>query len=290
MMLSMSRSKLAKFLLTSVLGLSLALSGDASAAKKKKPAKKPAKTAKVAPAPKADPKAVADLMGKFKWGMTVDEVKAELAKQIEAKYTERIKATTNIGTQDDLRREQRKEIADLGKKYEKFEGKKTGWDVSPIDKEFAHGNDESMLYVWELDPATKKDNKRFFFFVEGKLWKMFISINTEAFAGKTFADFQAAMEARYGKASDQVKNGYHFLAWKSPGHYLRAIDLTEFYGTFVIAISDESVESWINDRRLERNPKGEKTNILDSVTEGKKDDSKPSLDDPNSDVVDRITR
>lgn len=285
------RSTLAKVLLSVTLGLVLSLGGNADAATKKKRGKK-AKVARVVKttAPKADTKAVSELMGKFKWGMSLDELKAELAKQIEAKYAERIKATTNIGTQDDLRREMKKEIAAISKEYMTFEGKRTPWDVSPIAKEFGHKNDESMLYVWETDAATKKDQKRFFFFVEGKLWKMFISINAEAFQGKKFSDFQAAMESRYGKAADEKKDGVRFLAWKSPGHYLRAIDLTEFYGNFAIAISDDSVESYIHDRRLERNPRAEKANILDSVTEGQKDDSKPSLDDPNSDVVDRITR
>ena len=45
-------------------------------------------------------------------------------------------------------------------------------------------------------------------------------------------------------------------------------------------------------RREERNPKEVKASVIvDSVTEGKnqKDESKPSLEDPNSDIVDRMT-
>jgi hypothetical protein len=70
---------------------------------------------------------------------------------------------------------------------------------------------------------------------------------------------------------------------------LRAIDLTKFYSSFCIAISDESVESYIAQRRPERNPKKNKDNaIADAVAEDpSKVTNKPPED--NSDVVDKIT-
>ena len=267
-------------------------SGDIDAAKAKK--KKPVKAAKVKPkaAPKADAQAVSALMGPFKWGMTPEEVMGVLGKQIDEKYNARVKETRDIYQQDKYRKDAIREKNQIKRTYVKFEGKKTGWDVSIIDKEIGHKNDESLLVYWENDPDTKKDQRRFFFYVDGKLWKMFIAFNSEVFQGKTFADFQASMEARYGKGADEMKDDVRFLAWRSPGHYLRAIDLTQFYGNFCVAISDDSIEQTIYARREERNPKEVKTSVIvDSVTDGKnqKDESKPSLDDPNSDVVDRMT-
>ena len=291
----------ARQVMAAVLTLSLVgLGSDALAAKTKKkkappPKTKTTKTAavpKMVKAPKANTAAVSQLMGPFKWGMGIDQVVAVLGKQIDEKYQEKIKETRDVYQQDKYRRQAMKEKGDIKKTYEKFEGKKTGWDVSIIGSEFAHKDDESMLYYWENDATTKKDQKRFFFFVDGKLWKMFIAFNTDLFAGKKFADFQSTMEARYGKGAEQMADDIRFLAWRSPGYYLRAIDLTQFYANFCIAISDDSVEQTIYARREERNPKQEKANVIvDSVTEGKnsKDESKPSLEDPNSDIVDRLT-
>jgi len=264
------------------------------AKKKKKPAPKPKATAaaKMKAAPKANTEAVAALMGPFKWGMSPDEVGGVIAKQIDEKYQARIKETRDVYQQDKYRKDATREKNTLKKTYVKFDGRKTGWDVSIIDKEIGHKNDEAMLYYWENDPDTKKDQKRFFLFVDGKLWKMFIAFNSDLFQGKTFADFQATMEARYGKGAPELRDDVKFLAWRSPGYYLRAIDLTQFYGNFCVAISDDSVEQTIHARREERNPKQVQTSVIvDSVTEGKnqKDESKPSLEDPNADVVDRMT-
>jgi hypothetical protein len=271
--------------------------GSADAAKKKKKAAPRAKaktsaSATIKNAPKANTQAVASLMGPFKWGMSPDEVGGVIAKQIDEKYQERIKETRDVYQQDKFRKDATREKNALKKTYVKFDGRKTGWDVSIIDKEFGQKNDESMLYYWENDPDTKKDQKRFFFFVDGKLWKMFIAFNSDLFQGKKFADFQASMETRYGKGADEMRDDVHFLAWRSPGYFLRAIDLTQFYGNFCVAIADDSIEQTIHARREERNPKQVKTSVIvDSVTEGKnqKDESKPSLEDPNADVVDRLT-
>ena len=270
-------------------------SADAVTKKKKKKAPPKAKataTAKMKAAPKANAQAVSALMGPFKFGMTYEEVMGVLAKQIDEKYHAKVKETRDINQQDKYRRTAMKEKAEIKKTFVKFEGRKTGWDVSIVDKEIGHKNDEAMIVYWENDPDTKKDQRRFFFFVDQKLWKMFIAFNTDVFQGKTFADFQGTMETRYGKAADEMRDDVRFLAWRSPGYYLRAIDLTQFYGNFCIAISDDSVESFIHTRREERNPKEVKTSVIvDAVTEGgnKKDESKPSLEDPNSDVVDRMT-
>ena len=43
----------------------------------------------------------------------------------------------------------------------KFDGQKSGWDVSIVDKEFNQSNGESMIVMWE------KDQRRFLFFWNG---------------------------------------------------------------------------------------------------------------------------
>jgi hypothetical protein len=79
--------------------------------------------------------------------------------------------------------------------YIKFNGQKTGWDVSIVDREFGHRNGESMLVIWE------KDQKRFLFFWKERLYKQYIVYNAEKFKGMDFDTFVGVMEGRYGKAS-----------------------------------------------------------------------------------------
>src|SRR3954470_4568810 len=49
-------------------------------------------------------KALAELLGGFKFGMTKDEVIAVFSKQLDARYDDQIKATTDTAEQDQLRR------------------------------------------------------------------------------------------------------------------------------------------------------------------------------------------
>lgn len=262
--------------------------GEAVAAKKK------AKTAKTAP-PKADARAVSELMGSFTWGMTPDQVMGVLGKQIEDKHADAIKATSDVYAQDKIR----KKIADQKGRIKStrvnFEGQKLSLDVSIVGREYAHRNDESLLIYDEFDPESKKDQQRYFFFWDGKLWKMFIAFNAERFEGKGFPDFQAIMEARYGTGqvslpSGKSKDEVTFVFWKSGGHYLRALDFTQFYGNFCLAISDDKIEQSIPARRAERNPTtASERAITESVTERKDPQgAKPTVDESNADVVDRI--
>ncbi|MBI4508691.1 MAG: hypothetical protein HY698_03580 [Deltaproteobacteria bacterium] len=277
----------------SLVGSLVFLSSDALAKKKKgASAKRSAGKVERKAAPQADTKAVSELMGPFKWGMTHDEVLVVLGKSIDDKNSELVKATTDVYEQDRIRKRAADEKKRIKDSLVRFEGKKTGLDVSIVGKELGHNNDESMMELWEKDPQSNKDQRRYFFFYEGKLWKMFITFNSEIFQGKTFADFASIMEARYGQGAPEVTDGVRFLYWRSAGYYLRAVDLTQFYGNFCIAISDESVEQVIHARREERNPQAKKgSGIIESVTEaeGPKDGAaKSSLTEQNSDVIDRI--
>lgn len=273
------------------IAFALALAGgaphaDAKAKKKPVATKKApkAKPEKITPPNAEQKKALGELMGAFTFGMSKDEVLATLGKQIEERYAEQITGTSDVYQQDKLRKEKNKEVSRIKQSYVEFQGKKTGWDVSLIDEEFAHNTGESMLVYWEN--AGGKNQRRFFFFFEGKLWKMFIAIDTKQLAEdqRNFTFFRELMEARYGKG--KVEGGRE--SWKTPEFEVQAVDKMAFYGAFGLLIQQPSVLKQIADTRTANAPeKKEKDNLIEVIKE--KEGQGPGLND-NKDAVDDIIK
>ena len=278
-----------------VLALGLALGAhadDAWARGKKKPVPakpaKPAKPVKPAPGPAAptaeQKKAMGELMGAYKWGMSKDEIIVQLTKQIDERYAEQIKATSDVYTQDKLRKEKQKEITRVKQSVVDFDGKKSGWDVSLIDEEFRHNTGESMLYYWENEGG--KNQRRFFFFHDGKLWKMFIAFDTKQLApeSRNFGYFSALLEQRYGKG--QVEKDYE--AWKTPEFEVRAVDKMAFYGALGLMIMDPNAAGEVAKVRAANAPEAKgKDNIIEVIR--RKGDASDDVNlDENNDAVNAI--
>jgi hypothetical protein len=88
--------------------------------------------------------------------MKPEEVMAQARASVEAKYEPRVeKAKQDPGLQQRLRDEMVKEIGAVKKSYTKFEGQKSGWDVSIIGQEFQQNTAEAVLVTKEgrLDPV-----------------------------------------------------------------------------------------------------------------------------------------
>ena len=114
-----------------------------------------------------------------------------------ASFDERLKKTINDPTkQDRVRKEMAAEVERVKTKVIKFDGKKTGYDVSIVDQEFLHDTSESMLV------AKEELNTRYFFFTGDRLYKMFLAFDKEMLQGKSFRDFGQLMQARFGKARE----------------------------------------------------------------------------------------
>ncbi|RMH42420.1 MAG: hypothetical protein D6689_08185 [Deltaproteobacteria bacterium] len=264
---------------------------------KKKKHKRGARSQASDAAPAVDHKAIGELMNGFEFGMSPKQVLGVLYKRIDEKYKDQIAATTDVYEQDKLREKAKKEKKRIYASYTKFDGKKKTWDVSIIDTEFAHGNDEAMLVFWESDPEKNINQRRFFFFVDGELYKMYLAFDARMFpeGKRTFAYFHQAMEGRYGPGKvvfEEDKYGdqrIKHVEWRDDKYYLRAINRLDFYGTFCLALSDARVERWIHDRRAERAPeKRDDNRIIDAVVED--ENSSTTLTESNEDAVDRILR
>ena len=234
-----------------------------------------------------DPKA-----GTFKWGMKPEEVMAQAKTAVEAKYEARIdKARQDPGLQQRIRDELQRELTAVKKSYTKFEGQKSGWDVSIIGPEFQQNTAEAVL-------VTKEDIwTRYFFFFEDGLYKMFLGFNKDAIGGKSFAEFGKSMEAKYGNArevyrDDKTKGGVihkldHYEWSAGGGDRLRLIDRSEFYGVYCLVLYDGSVQDRVVDRRKVVNPGTvSKDELVESVTGTKAKETKGS--DIDDDIIDRV--
>jgi hypothetical protein len=237
-------------------------------------------------------RAVAELAGKFKWGMSHEDCVKVMAEGIRAKYEALLKKEQDVYKQDQLRKAARDDEQKIRDSYIKFDGISPGtkeWGTSIIQAEFAPRNDESMMTLWE------KDQRRFLFFWHDKLYKQFIAFNAEhpVFAGKSFDDFARIIQNRYGSAQmkfasmrtrDDMK--LHHLEWPAHGEFqLYAIDQSQFYGNYCLVLFNPSVAKELDKVRGERNTKPATRNaLIESVTQSPKVSG-----DSNENVVDQIT-
>ena len=253
----------------------------------KAPPPPPPKTAASQVSAESAGRAIGELAGKFKFGMTPEEAMTLMEKDINAKFQPKIEAEKEAADQDRIRKERQDAIDQMRSSYIKFSGQKTGWDVSIVDREFGHRNSESMLVLWE------KDLKRFLFFWKEKLYKQYIVYNAEKFKGMDFDTFVGAMEGRYGKASmsfakkqtdDEMALDYY--EWPPQGDYiLRAYDATTFYNNFCLSIIQKSQWPQIEKERAVNSPpkvRHTNTHVIDNVTTG------DSQTDPNENIVDKM--
>ena len=257
------------------------------ASAKAPPPPPPPKTAASQVSAESAGRAIGELAGKFKFGMTPEEAMTLMEKDINAKFQPKIEAEKEAADQDRIRKERQDAIDQMRSSYIKFSGQKTGWDVSIVDREFGHRNSESMLVLWE------KDLKRFLFFWKEKLYKQYIVNNAEKFKGMDFDTFVGAMEGRYGKASmsfakkqtdDEMALDYY--EWPPQGDYiLRAYDATTFYNNFCLSIIQKSQWPQIEKERAVNSPpkvRHTNTHVIDNVTTG------DSQTDPNENIVDKM--
>jgi len=274
----------------SMLGALLGLNGSALAKGKRKvrddaaPAASASEVNKLKAVRLGDPKA-----GTFKWGMKPDEVEKLVDVQIEKKYQARIdQAKQDPGKQTRIREEMMREIANVKKSYTKFEGSKTGWDVSIIGPEFEQNTGEAVV-------VTKEDMwTRYFFFFEDGLYKMFLAFNKDALDGKSFQDFGKSMEDKYGHAKEVYRDEKHkgsivhaldHYEWSANGDRLKLVDRSEFYGVYCLVLFDNDAQHRLAERRKVVNPETSHGDSLVEAVTAKDDNGR----DANDNIVDRLT-
>jgi len=247
---------------------------------------------KAAPPKKAPPpvsaegkKKLAELYAGFKFGMTKEDVLNVLRKQLDQKYEERIKATTDVTAQDRLRSEKKGEVARVSQSFVAFDGKRTGWDVSIIEDEFAHHTGEAMLERWEN--SNGKNQRRFFFFHDGKLYKMFVSLDVSILPEdkKNFETFAKVMQGQYG--AGDVEPG--LVTWRTDEFHVRAVDKLRTYDALGLVIEDpREKKALVALREAKAPPKKETNAVIKSVIDT--DDSDHPNIKQNTGAIDAVIR
>ena len=195
--------------------------------------------------------------GTFRWGMShanVSEVYNHPGGVIDQDYAPTLSkmqpGTRMEGVVAD--RENKKRI--LRTSYVTFDDLPTGFDVSPVKKEYSYLNSESMQWV-------ERQGLRFYFFYFGvqpneKLWKVYeeFPLKDGATLGSTFAEATAKLGAVLG-ASGRTRDddGTAVVEWQDALTHLRAIDRSS---THVIALvfEERSTVSRLGELRKNKLP------------------------------------
>jgi hypothetical protein len=256
----------------------------------KAPAAKETKKApkKSVPVSAEHKKALAELYGGFKFGMTKDEVIAVFSKQLDQRYDEKIKATTDVAAQDKARQEKNAEVRRLQQSFVAFDTTKPSpWDVSIVEGEFAHMTNEAMLERWENQGG--KNQRRFFFFYNDRLWKMYISLDVSILPEdkKNFATFENVMTAKYGPGDLDADGGV--ITWNAGEFDVRAVDKLKTYDALALVIEDPHVKKDVEDVRVAKAPPKQDTNpIIKAVVDPEHKDH-PDVKS-NGDAVDTVIK
>ncbi len=233
--------------------------------------------------------AIAEALGELHWGMEPREVHQYFVNKIRERYRERLTKAPGTIEEDRIRHDMEDEIRRLRESYVRFDGDRTGWDLSFLRTEFTHGNRESMLVYRD------ENSQNFYFFIQGRLWKWYKAFDATAFQGQTFDQFAEAVQGRFGHAADRtgtlVEGGptEHWLEWQDQTTRLRAVDHNRFYGFYCLVFEDRGTLGRLDQLRTHTLPsQAEQSHALvESVTLPEGGDS--SDGDGNSDIVDRIT-
>lgn len=195
------------------------------------------------------------LKGDFRWGMSTTDVFKLLSREIEKEYQERqTKAGDDAMAQDSARAWRTEALQDLKANHIRFKAaSKHRWGVSLIQFEYEDDAEEEMLWV-KANPTLRK----FYFFKDGRLWKIFYAYSPDTWPGKGYAD---VVEEKFKKwfgvsPKEKVKQDpetaaplVRYFEWKSSdGDMVRSFDLTQVHGVVGLTVIDASAEDAIGER------------------------------------------
>lgn len=208
----------------------------------------------------------------LRFGWTIDETVAFLKQRVDNRYGVLIRDTMDVRDRDRLRRESLQEASRIGQEIVRFDGTRSGWNVSVVKDEFGQGFGEEMLHLREGKTHL------YFFFADGAFYKLVIS------ADKDGRDAHLrTLDEVYGKAANVVyedpkaKTGLLAMEWAAGTMTLRVADRSREYQCCTLRWADAARDQAVQAKWPVRTSGAIDPLILESMDDGSEivDDEDP---------------
>lgn len=155
---------------------------------------------KVAKGEKGEPPVVqslAEFQEGLRWGMSHADVQKMFTQNggvIWTDFDELLKKARVGPEQTAIEAERERAKAAFGRSYIEFKDTPTGFDATGIKGEYTYKNRESLMWI------SRKGKKRFFFFINDRLWKVYdeVPLADDGPLGKSYLDAVNQMNAKLG--------------------------------------------------------------------------------------------
>ncbi|MBX3233726.1 MAG: hypothetical protein KIT84_21505 [Labilithrix sp.] len=180
------------------------------------------------------------------WGITHAELQKQFTQTggvIWKDYDEKL-AKARVGPEQTALEAERESVKGaFGRSYIEFGATPTGYDSTGLNKEYTYRNKESLMWL------ERKGKKRFYFFINDKLWKMYDEVPFQSgLMGGSYQEAVAKINATLNASGRSLQPNPEkgidkpTTDWKDGRSHLRAVDRTN-EGMVGVAIEDLSVLS-----------------------------------------------
>jgi hypothetical protein len=228
-----------------------------------------------------DPGVYSPILKGIKFGSTYEEILKFLRQSIARKYQPILDNTKDVAEADRLLKAMQVEQEKTGEGLIKFDGTRSGWDVSVIKDEFMHNTQETML------PLREGDEQIYLFFINGIFWKIVI-------IGKQCAklsDCVVQLSKGFGPPSEinfmdpETRQNPSEAIWETLEITLLLQDRISLYKCIFLKWVDNKTSTNIVEMRGGQKSKEQSTEIINKEI---KDVISPGSQEDVSDVVDDI--
>jgi len=181
---------------------------------------------------------MSSVLGNLEWGDSPKKV----IKQLKEDRLEQLRRDSALKADQVLMQQARKEALDWNKKveksYTKLKGKRTGYEFSVVSSEFTLNVGEALIR------ARDKVAQRFYFFKDGRLYKLVVAYDKDYLQNVEFEDFAVQTARKYGRPVSteygELYGAEELVAvkWEDRFTYLDVQNKAEFFGTYVMVFSD----------------------------------------------------
>ena len=219
------------------------------------------------------------VLGEIEWGDTKEEV----IEKLRTEMMNQLREDSRLRNDRVAMQRERQRVLDRMRRiedsYTSLRGSRTGFEVSVVSREFNPDNSESLMRVRD-DVA-----QRYYFFHEGKLYKLVVAYDQNYVSNVGFDAFLNQASRRYGRPSSTEFGRVHGeevqveAVWQDGSNQLRVEDQREFYGTFTMAFSQLAKERELRALRDAGPEEGGVSDRVRALMGG-------SATDPNANIVD----